>query len=70
MIVVEHVSEQELQLQKKLESIVKNLKENKNLSVTEIARLTEKSRATIYKVLKEHLGFVSNRLVKTTEIRE
>lgn len=43
---------------------VKDLKENKNLSVTEIARLTEKSRATIYKVLKEHLGFVSNRLVK------
>ncbi len=35
--------------------------------MTEIARLTEKSRATIYKVLKEHLGFVSNRLVKSFE---
>jgi len=48
----------------KLIAKVKDLKETKNLSVTEIARLTEKSRATIYKVLKEHLGFVSNRLVK------
>ena len=48
----------------KLIAKVKDLKETKNLSVTEIARLTEKSRATIYKVLKEHLGFVSNLLVK------
>jgi hypothetical protein len=36
--------------------------------VTEIACLTQKSRATIYKVLKEHLGFVSNRLVKANKI--
>lgn len=43
---------------------VKHLKEDSNLSVTEIAKLTEKSRATIYKVLKEHLGYVSNRLVQ------
>jgi len=49
---------------------VKDLKENKNLSVTEIARLTQKSRATIYKVLKEHLGFVSNRLVKKEGVDE
>ena len=48
----------------KLIAKVKVLKESNNLSVTEIARLTGKSRATIYKVLKEHLGFVSNRLVK------
>ena len=46
---------------------VKDLKENKNLSVTEIARLTEKSRATIYKVLKQELGYVSNRLVKNVD---
>ena len=49
---------------------VKDLKENKKLSVTEIARLTQKSRATIYKVLKEHLGFVSNRLVKKEGVDE
>jgi DNA invertase Pin-like site-specific DNA recombinase len=30
----------------------------------EIARITGKSRSTIYKVLKEELGYVSNRLVK------
>jgi len=42
----------------------------KNLSVTEITRLTEKSRATIYKVLKKHLAYVSNRLVKPEEANE
>lgn len=43
---------------------VKDLKANSNLSVTEISRVIEISRPTIYKVLKEHLGYVSNRLVK------
>jgi DNA invertase Pin-like site-specific DNA recombinase len=43
---------------------VKDLKENKNLSVTEMSRVIGISRPTIYKVLKEHLGYVSNRLVK------
>ena len=49
--------------------LIKKVERYKDLgiSVTEIARLTQKSRATIYKVLKEHLGFVSNRLVKATE---
>ena len=46
---------------------VKDLKENKKLSVTEIARLIGISRPTIYKVLKEHLGYISNRLVKQEE---
>jgi DNA invertase Pin-like site-specific DNA recombinase len=46
---------------------VKNLKENKKLSVTEIARLIRISRPTIYKVLKEELGYISNRLVKPAE---
>jgi len=55
-------------INKKLIAKVKDLKENSNLSVTEIARLTEKSRATIYKVLKEHLGFISNRLVKANKM--
>ena len=43
---------------------VKNLKENSNLSVTEISRVLRISRPTIYKVLKKHLSYVSNRLVK------
>jgi putative DNA-invertase from lambdoid prophage Rac len=49
---------------------VKNLKENKNLSVTEIARLIGVSRPTIYKVLKNELGYVSNRLLKPEETNE
>jgi len=43
---------------------VKDLKESSNLSVTEIARLLGISRPTIYKVLKNELGYVSNRLVR------
>jgi DNA invertase Pin-like site-specific DNA recombinase len=57
-------------INKKLIDEVKGLKENSNLSVTQIAKLTEKSRATIYKVLKEHLGYVSNRLIKQEETNE
>ena len=49
---------------------VKDLKENKNLSVSEISKLIGISRPTIYKVLKEHLGYVSNRLVKLEERNE
>nr|QGW12741.1 putative serine recombinase [Nanofrustulum shiloi] len=52
-------------IDKKLISQVQNLKENKNLSVTEIAKLTERGRTTIYKVLKQQLNYVPfNRLVK------
>ena len=44
---------------------VKNLKENKNLSVTEISKVLGISRPTIYKILKEELNYVAyNRLVK------
>lgn len=49
---------------------VKDLKQNKNLSVTEISRVTGISRPTIYKVLKEHLGYISNRLVKPEETND
>ena len=49
---------------------VKYLKEEKNLSVTDIKKLTGVSTPTIYKVLKEHLGYISNRLVKATERKE
>ena len=52
--------------------LIKTVEKYKNLgvSVTEIARITGKSRSTIYKVLKEHLGYVSNKLVKPEEIHE
>jgi len=48
----------------KLISEVKHLKQQKMLSVTQIVKITGRSRNTIYKVLKEHLGYVSNRLVQ------
>ena len=54
----------------KLISEVKHLKQQKMLSVTQIVKITGRSRNTIYKVLKDHLGYVSNRLVKATETNE
>ena len=44
----------------KLISEVKHLKQQKMLSVTQIVKITGRSRNTIYKVLKDHLGYVSN----------
>lgn len=53
---------------KKLINQVQDLKENKNLSITQIAKITGKGRNTIYKVLKEELNYVPyNRLVKATK---
>jgi len=50
---------------KKLIAEVKNLKENKLLSVSQIAALTNRSRNTIYKVLKTELNYIPhNKLVK------
>jgi DNA invertase Pin-like site-specific DNA recombinase len=49
---------------KKLVQEVSDLLEKKQLSVTDIAKVTGISRGTIYKVLKEELGYVSNRLVR------
>ena len=46
---------------------VRYLKEEKNLSVIDISKVTGVSTPTIYKVLKEHLGYVSNRLLKPEE---
>ena len=40
-------------IDKKLISQVQDLKENKNLSITEIAKVTGRGRTTIYKVLKQ-----------------
>jgi DNA invertase Pin-like site-specific DNA recombinase len=50
---------------KKLISQVQELKENKNLSITEITKITGRARTTIYKILKNELNYVPyNRLVK------
>ena len=50
---------------KKLIDQVQDLKENKNLSITQIDKVTGRGRNTIYKVLKEELNYVPyNRLVK------
>ena len=54
----------------KLISEVKHLKQQKMLSVTQIVKITGRSRNTIYKVLKDHLGYVSHRLVKATETKD
>ena len=51
----------------KLIQQVKLYKEKK-LAVREIARLIGVSTPTIYKILKEHLGYVPNRLVQTQNI--
>ena len=51
-------------IDKTLTQKVQCLKEPKNLSVTDISKVTGVSTPTIYKVLKEHLGYISNRLVK------
>lgn len=50
---------------KKLIAEVKDLKENKNLTISQIAKVTGRGRTTIYKVLKEKLNYIPyNRLVK------
>ena len=54
----------------KLISQVKHLKQQKMLSVTQIVKITGKSRNTIYKVLKDHLGYVPNRLVQQEETKD
>ena len=55
-------------IDKKLISQVQDLKEIKNLSITEISKITGRARNTIYKILKEELKYVPyNRLVKATK---
>ena len=48
----------------------KYLKQQKMLSVTQIVKIIGRSRNTIYKVLKEHLDYIPNRLVKLEETNE
>lgn len=54
-------------IDEKLISEVKHLKQQKMLSVTQIVKITGRSRNTIYKVLKEHLGYILNRLIQHEE---
>ena len=55
-------------IDKKLIAQVQDLKETKNLSITEIAKVTGRGRTTTYKVLKEELNYIPyNRLVKVTK---
>lgn len=49
---------------KKLVQEVSDLRQKKQLNVTAIAKLTGRSRGTIYRILKEELGYVPNKLVK------
>lgn len=49
----------------KLIAEVKYLKEDKNLSITQICKITGRGRNTIYKILKQELNYIPyNRLVK------
>ena len=55
-------------IDKKLIEQVRHLKEAKQLSVTQISKITGKGRNTIYKVLKEKLNYIPySRLVKQEE---
>jgi DNA invertase Pin-like site-specific DNA recombinase len=52
-------------INKKLIDEVKYLKEIKNLSITQIAKITGRARNNIYKILKEKLNYIPySRLVK------
>jgi len=58
-------------IDKKLISQVQDLKENKKLSITQIAKITGRGRNTIYKILKEELNYIPyNRLVKNVNQEE
>lgn len=58
-------------IDKKLISQVQDLKENKNLSITEISKITGRAINTIYKILKKELNYVPyNRLVKQEGVNE
>ena len=55
-------------IDKKLIDQVKYLKKTKNLSITQVDKITGRARSTIYKILKEELNYIPyNRLVKATK---
>lgn len=55
----------------KLISEVQHLKEDKHLSITQIAKITGRARTTIYRILKKELNYIPyNRLVKNVNQEE
>ena len=55
----------------KLIAEVQHLKEDKDLSITQIAKITGRARTTIYRILKEELNYIPyNRLVKNVNQEE
>jgi DNA invertase Pin-like site-specific DNA recombinase len=58
-------------INKKLIDDMKYFKEIKNLSISQIAKITGRARTTIYKILKKELNYIRyNRLVKQQKINE
>lgn len=56
---------------KKLIAEVQHLKETKNLSITQIAKVTGRGRNTIYKILKQELNYIPyNKLIKNWKEEE
>lgn len=56
---------------KKLIDEVQDLKETKNLSITQIAKVTRRGRNTIYKILKQELNYIPyNKLLKNWKEEE
>jgi DNA invertase Pin-like site-specific DNA recombinase len=56
---------------KKLIAEVQDLKETKNLSITQIAKVTGRGRNTIYKILKQELNYIPyNKLLKNWKEEE
>ena len=56
---------------KKLIAEVQDLKETKNLSITQIAKVTRRGRNTIYKILKQELNYIPyNKLLKNWKEEE
>ena len=56
---------------KKLIDEVQDLKETKNLSITQIAKVTRRGRNTIYKILKQELNCIPyNKLLKNWKEEE
>jgi DNA invertase Pin-like site-specific DNA recombinase len=56
---------------KKLIDEVQDLKETKNLSITQIAKVTGRGRNTIYKILKQELNYIPyNKLLKNWKEEE
>ena len=50
-------------IDKKVISQAQDLRENKNLSITESSKITERARNTIYKLLKKELNYIPYKII-------